>query len=911
MKARLLMVALDYDHKQRPNEFGMLPIKKIDVGSEIQPKKEDEWVIPTHYREAQGDRLRQVALSFDESLLPTDKVIIHEVDGEKDLLLTYDKENNIWYQQTTFSLNKKGRYYQFENKQITIGIMNAGTIAVSVIRDNQLIKKIHIHFVPSALKISDYEEMIADLYRIREELVRDEKNPAQIAIRQRQTYMQLKLQITKLHQAIKNINAQPHKILKLASVKKKKSETSRFDLRAELEEYMSPGQPTYRHRVMKETTVTYENELMKQLLIDLSNYTKQQVLAGDLRQIENEQQYLFNNSDLYLQRILGSITNLADVEKANKIRHLLQKEVDEYSSMEMDVREYVNSIADYSMRNLPNFGLRFVELMIHCSEVPAFKHEQSKDGIVLNFSYDNRSEKFRTLSYSWVANNGQFIQSYFNSYFGTISLNSSHVHSHALMYEAFHHERLLRELPTTIVIKGYVIPIPNGSDPVSWINPYNEDFNNYAFQFQRITEVMVEGEQVTVSSMRPDLQEFLNEKLPLKITELGAAEKMEEAEMRLNQLHQLIELEKRKKHAQQQVKGYELLKETIDDCLNISLFKNVTLTKRLKSYPTPLFLHEPNYRSAWNAIKAIDYELSASLFAHGSTHLVKTAKVEQIYEVWVLYKILALATQQLRWTLKDGSVTEILDNYLLKGQLLVGFSTVLIHGDWNIELYYEPRIDLQNGKYVTPDFVFRYVYRNTPKGLVILDAKYRDYSLQGTETWKMDVERVAIEKYGQMQAIDSKWMLPILHSAVIHCDEQVSNNLEDQFNPYHVFYNEQLFEMELSQRTAHKFGSIYMLPSQLHVFKNWFRMILEYQFKAYHTCWSCGEQVDISVRQLVTVGGYPKYHFTCKSCREFWVKVHCRQNREHLIVKHALNYHLQVSHQQRWFVVCPCCGDGR
>lgn len=911
MKAKLLMVALDYNHSQRPNEYGILPVRKIDIGSEIQPKKEDEWVIPTHYREVQGDRLRQVAFSFDEPLFQDDKVIIHEVDGEKGLLLTYNEKRNIWYQNQLFSTIKKGRYYQYASNNIAIGIMNAGTIAVSVIRDNQLIKKIIIHFVPSALKMSDYEEMVADLYRIREELVRDEKNPAQIAIRQRQTYMQLDNQITKLYQAIKNINAHPNKYLKLASVKKKKSETSRFDLRAELEEYMSPGQPAYRHRVMKETTVTYENELMKQLLIDLSNYTKQQVLGWDLRQIENEQQYLFNNSDLLLQRRLKSISYLADAKIVSEIRHYFQKNVDEYANLERNLRKYINSIADYSMQNPQNLGLSYVELIVQCSEVPDYKHEQSMDGILLHYSYDNRNAGFRANYYRWAIDKTRLVNRHFNSYFGTISLNSSHVYSHALMYEAFNHERLSQEVPTTIIIKGYVTPVWNGLDPVSRVNPNNEDFSIYEFQFQRITEVIVDGEEISISSSRPDLQAFLNEKLPLKITEVGMAEKIEEAEMRLNQLQQLIELEKRKKHAQQQVKDYQRLEETIEDCLNIPLFKNVTLTKRLKSYPTPLFLHDPNYRSAWSAIKAIDYELSSSLFAQDSNYLVKTTKVEQIYEVWVLYKILALATQQLGWSLKDESVTELLDNYLLKGQLLEGFSTVLVHGDWRIELYYEPRIDLQKGRYVTPDFVFRYVYRNVPKGLVVLDAKYRDYSLQGVEMWKKDIERVAIEKYGQMQSVDRKWMLPILHSAIIHCDEQVSKNLEEQFNPYHVFYNEQLFEVRLSHNTAHKFGSIYMLPSQIHVFKNWFRMILEYPFKAYTTCWSCGEHTDISVRKLMTVGGYPKYHFTCKNCYEFWVKVHCRQSRQHLIVKHALNYHLQVSRQQRWFVVCPCCGDGR
>lgn len=102
-------------------------------------------------------------------------VIIHEIDGEKGIKLIYNEEKNIWYQQTIFSTYKEEQYYQYENDHITIGIRNAGTIAVSVIRNNQLLKKVHIHFVPSSLKMIDYEEMIADLYRIREELVRDEK----------------------------------------------------------------------------------------------------------------------------------------------------------------------------------------------------------------------------------------------------------------------------------------------------------------------------------------------------------------------------------------------------------------------------------------------------------------------------------------------------------------------------------------------------------------------------------------------------------------------------------------------------------------------------------------------------------------------------------------------------------------
>lgn len=76
--------------------------------------------------------------------------------------------------------------------------------------------------------------------------------------------------------------------------------------------------------------------------------------------------------------------------------------------------------------------------------------------------------------------------------------------------------------------------------------------------------------------------------------------------------------------------------------------------------------------------------------------------------------------------------------------------------------------------------------------------------------------------------------------------------------------------------------------------------------ESYRCCWSCGERKDLAIRQLVT---HPKYHYTCKACNEYWVKVHCSQNGDHL-VKHTLNYHLQVRRNQRWFVVCPTCRDG-
>lgn len=222
MNSKLIMISINYDHSKKPNEFGFLEVKKINIGSEIQYKKENEWVVTNHYREFKNDRLKQIALRLDESILPTDNVIIHELNAKEGIRLVLDKRTNLWYQPAKFESTKKDKYYRYSRDNTTIGIMSAGTVAVSIVRNNQIMDKLVINFVPSGLKMKDYEEMIIDLYRIREELVKDEKNLAEIAIRQKKTFLSLEQQVKNLSKAINNICMQPHKTLKLVSRNKKK-----------------------------------------------------------------------------------------------------------------------------------------------------------------------------------------------------------------------------------------------------------------------------------------------------------------------------------------------------------------------------------------------------------------------------------------------------------------------------------------------------------------------------------------------------------------------------------------------------------------------------------------------------------------------------------------------------------------
>lgn len=913
MQAKLYMISIKYDHSQPPTINGHLPIKTINIGQELNQNKENEWVVQTHYRESKNDSMRQIAIRFDSPLEQRDHVCLHEFNGTSDFLFQYDVTHNVWFQPTIFTKNKAGSYYKYDNNQTLVGLTNAGSACISVIREKTSLAQYRVCFVPSSLKLRDYEEMVSDLYRIREEFVRDERNIAKMALRQDQVLMTLEEQLKKLKNAIIRINAQPHAMLRLHSMKKKVSATGRFDIRAEINEYMSPGQPTYKHRVMKEVVSTYENQLIKQLLQDLLLYAERRGTtdAGTnaaLRRLQNQQKAFFEKSDLSIQAAFQSLDEINDPVKFEKVYHRFQTEADQYLAVEQQIRQKASKQSNFSVAREIPFNLPYIELSCVYNRPFLYKHEQSWEGLQASFSYDKQNPSFYVQSYTIPTQFGQ-VQKKTNSYYGTIQLISGHIQSHARLYKAFHNVSIQqtnqRSIP--VVLKGYVKPILNGIDAVSTKDPNNEKYNLYSFQFVYLEEVTVDGHLVNVPDSKPDLLEFLNTRIPVKIPNPDAAE---EAEMRVKQLEQLRALQREKRQITKQASDYEMLRQTVEQCLTYPLFKEVQLSKRLVSKPTQLFLHDPNYRSAWQAVKRIEQELSASLYVKEHKQLIGTTKVEQIYEVWTLYKILQLATQEMGWSFDDkSSIREVLDCYMLEGKSLKEFSATIRLEQWSIELYYEPIIHLQNGNYVTPDFVLRYMYKGVPRGLVILDAKYRNYDSQGNEQWVRDVEQIAMNRYGQLQPIDSKWQLPLLHSGIIHCDEAISDGHEETYNPYHVLYNGSQFQMMMTAQTAHRFGSLYMIPSQVHVFKNWFRMIFEYHFKSYRCCWSCGERKDVAIRRLVTRGGNPKYHYTCKACNEFWVKVHCSQNGDHL-VKHTLNYHLQVRRNQRWFVVCPTCRDG-
>ena len=101
-----------------------------------------------------------------------------------------------------------------------------------------------------------------------------------------------------------------------------------------------------------------------------------------------------------------------------------------------------------------------------------------------------------------------------------------------------------------------------------------------------------------------------------------------------------------------------------------------------------------------------------------------------------------------------------------------------------------------------------------------------------------------------------------------------------------------------------------ILKEIIYYYQTWFGMLMEYRLGKYETCWHCGCD-DIQKEIKYTVGGFKKFHYTCKKCGEFWVKNHCgHQSGHHTLIKHFNNYHKQVERDHSWYVVCPVCKDG-
>lgn len=189
-----------------------------------------------------------------------------------------------------------------------------------------------------------------------------------------------------------------------------------------------------------------------------------------------------------------------------------------------------------------------------------------------------------------------------------------------------------------------------------------------------------------------------------------------------------------------------------------------------------------------------------------------------------------------------------------------------------------------------------------------LDAKYRNYQEQSSHYgWFQDINTVAIDHYlNYFHAHDH----PSHASFLIHPD------VDDRYQFFGGYLNhtmaqnfhrvDQLFDRNPQQ----SFGSISCIPGQIRNLKAYVKMMIEYHFVEQKTpfiCWECGS-TDTDIQHRVIPGSQNiKFHISCHSCGEFWVRTHCDRN-GHKLVKHLHdNYHKEEFEHYPWYVKCPVC----
>ncbi|ELK46303.1 nuclease domain-containing protein [Halobacillus sp. BAB-2008] len=915
MAIEVYMIKVFYDHRKTPINK-MLPVSGLDVGERIEMNNDGEWVIPNHYRSQKQKSIRQIGIRFVGEQQEMESVLLSSPDGTFTSTFIYSEEKDIWFEPTFFSSKKNGKknYYNFDESSLVTGMTNAGQAKLVSMVGSQRNVMGSVRFIPSSLPMEEYEEMVAELYKIHEDLVRDNRNMARVGINSQTIVMELQEQLDKLTSAIQQISATPHAVLELQTTKKKPKAYGRFDMQMEIEKYMNPGKPSYRSRSLLPVTATYENKLIKQLLEDLVQYasvmgTQEPTSMSHLRNISNELDMYFRKSDTEIQCTLGSADMVEDGEIYDRVHQKYSQVIERYAQGERTVREAAIAKVHFAQSREIDQDMEYIELEVELAgaftKENKYYHHLSSAGMEAYFKYAKREEPILSVKYV-RKNTYSFVEP--NSLFGEIKLNSAHVPSHVRFYRAFCEEAQKQSEGKyrRILIRGYVRKQPGGIDAVAI--PTSSKYNKYIFEFAQILSIQLDGDEIVISEEKQDLLAFLEEELPVKV---DGSDQIENAWMGMKQLEKLKGLATKRKEYQRASHQYDMLKETAERLLQLPLFADLELKERMPLLPTQVFLHNPTYRVAWQAVNRIKDEISVSLHVGSHQHQVSTAKVDKIFERWTLYKMIHLLTNEMGWKLdRSPGITASLGRYLQGGSAKASnVPPVKLHwNNWQVEIFYEPRMNLLGENYLTPDFVFKFTSGGRDKGMAILDAKYRDYGSQGEDQWVRDVQEVAIDKYGEMKPRSSKWDTPLLASGIIHSDGEISEEEDSEFPLYHVLYNDSKFSETSTEENTHKYNAIYMIPSKTYIFKNWFRLIMEYHLGEHSVCWNCGEDESVKERKLLTSGGHPKLHYECKACNEFWVKVHC--NYGHKLIKHMNNYHLQEQRWNKWYVVCPSCGDG-
>jgi len=837
------------------------------------------WSVLAHYKYKKKPYTLGFELLLEENEIQSKYNLYACLDEEKKIepeLHCYKTDDSRLIYFDTYTRKKNKKNVEFPGGLVRIGSFH---IRVENFEGEVLLTSPPIYVFPNSITEVDYNEMMNDLLCIKDSLILNKNAKVGEKIKENTSIEKIENSLERLKAPFLKINKK--KIMNLVPTYEKTAfkKIKKIDLKNYIEKKVFPFKRKFTAKIHRESNDIYENRMIKYSL-KMINRT----IESYIDNLQNKK----NDFKKDINKIIDPFScgeNLSYRDLENKIS-VLEGEVE--NSIKLTNRSFINYGGRGKKLSTLNHVENEIELLIN---IPIFLENTKRD--FSNILNENEEEYILTYTLVNDSDDSELIKFkqkdgklHKNSNFQKITFSSSSFNQIVPVVKAF-------EKRDSNWISFLVLTDPISVEDTKIIN------------VKKILKI----DNSELQEIPQEIQEYvffeLNQRASNKGDLLGKLEKIERYKSVLKVSdYNKTNLQLYQHHLEKCVR----LKGIVNDYLKLSFLKNAK-EAQLTWKPTQIFSNDDDYNMVWRTLSRLEKDIKY-LDHKGKTLPVK--KCCDIYEIWCLFKIIQLLTDDLGWKLENfDDVYKNLKKYLSSSGHFNDkeFKAILSHNSFQDEnshflklnIYYEQRIyyydENLEKQHKRPDYKFEILTNTSIKSVFYLDAKYRKY--ESEKQFSKDIIDTALMKYINtfVNTKDFPKSSFILHS---------TNENEYRYlgSVPHNSIDKKYYQKTLAEEFPnHKFGSIPFIPTEINSFKLMFKMFMEYHLDLYDICWTCGEVHDVERQVKYTEAGIVKYYFICQKCGEFWVKTHCNICGNKLL-KHNFDYHHKKS---SWNVSCPKC----
>lgn len=889
---------------------------------------------------------------FDFSIkfgVSDDDSALHELTKVKDCFLNEAK--NIYIDFPKGAYEKKDdsncwnfKYNNLDTKIATLGVVHPGHTRIFLMKNGKRYDRERSLFAfPSSITLQELETMLNEMMFIRRELIfhknfQKEKaffNQKEI---KKENFSNWKLALIFIKQCLEHIHPFLKKINDMPYVRLKRCKKNiayskiRKMTPSILEQYLkNKNRRTYRLDDYKSTVNIFEHQLLLCKLNELKDFIEEQ-------EKQSRKNNAFEKNNIYDEMIQlmgydGIFPNNDCTEFLTDRWHsFVKKTKDSFENNKLEKIEEFNTVfSNVQLIDVINCTNKSIQIAFKKVK-PELSIFNNRMCICFTPVWDNYFGNKKTSGCSIELQNR-------TSYLKWFKIESNDSISLLSFYKSIY-EKSENNLQTNETIQVEF----KGDYEIKQEDTASNGTPIYSLLLKSLKQMFINGENSFVVIERTEAEEELRN-IYVDV-ELGREE-----ESKFLDYHNVLSLNQQYEDNKDKttINLFNTVIELINEQLCLPIFKNVENIKQ-KWRLTQILTNDYRYHQVYKQLRLLDTICDFS-FSENKEKVYHN-KIDQIYEYWILAKILEELVINQKWTTIDSDTDDyikIFNDYFDNTESInVPVIKLKHNGSGNrhmflMSLYYNTKLALSlrdkltrplssynhNTLELRPDYLFRVVDRvendslQETEKVFILDAKYRDYNqMGGLNCWlNSDLKEVCLDKYIVRPKNDLNIDIEaafIAHSDLTNC---ITNPNKDSGE--YVTYNGNVdprcaLLMEQNQFKEKQIGSFYLVPFVMESVKRanvinqsninletFFAMLFEFYMNDWSECWHCGSQ-SIDVRLLYTKSHFSKYHMQCKECGAFWVKTHCKDCHNKLI-KHMRNYHVEEN-GQHWFVSCPSCG---